>query len=218
LETPQNNLVAELGGHWTVFLLVSDHLENRKHKSSQEQRVKLYNYAMGTRKPRAIILMGVSGCGKTSVGKALSTALCWPFFDGDDFHPEENIAKMSQGIPLDDADRQPWLENLNQLVADHLMEESPLIVACSALKQRYREILQGADNDLVFVYLEGSFNLIYARIQQRESHYMKAEMLLSQFQSLEEPQNAITVNIQKDVPEIVAEIIAKLNFQSNDSR
>jgi gluconokinase len=183
--------------------------------SGTQNSLSPYNYGcMKPESPRAIVLMGVSGCGKTSVGKALSASLGWPFFDGDDYHPQANIDKMIRGTPLDDSDRQPWLEFLNRLMRDHLQDRGPLVVASSALKQTYRDLLQSGIEGVVFVYLKGSLELIYARMQQREGHYMKAEMLRSQFKALEAPQDALTINIAKSVPEIAAEIIQKLNLST----
>ncbi len=160
----------------------------------------------------AIILMGVSGCGKTSVGEVLSTALDWPFYDGDDFHPQSNIDKMAQGIPLNDEDRQPWLERLHDLISETLNQGKSLIVACSALKAKYRQILRGGREEVEFVHLTGSFDLIYERLQQRGRHYMKAEMLHSQFADLETPHDALAVSIDQEVDMIVDEIISGLNL------
>ena len=162
----------------------------------------------------AIILMGVSGCGKSSVGNALSETLGWPFFDGDDFHPQANIDKMASGIPLNDTDRQPWLESLHQLIQENLDKQQSLIAACSALKAKYRQILQGdRKEEVFFVHLVGSFDLIFSRIQNRSDHYMGAEMLRSQFKALEKPINALTVSIDRSVSQIVKEIIETYNLQ-----
>jgi gluconokinase len=158
----------------------------------------------------AIILMGVSGCGKTSVGEGLSKALGWPFYDGDDFHPQANIDKMAQGIPLNDDDRQPWLERLHAIIVEHLDHNQPLIVASSALKAKYRQTLRGDREAVRFVHLSGSFELIFERMQQRSGHYMRAEMLRSQFADLEEPRHALIISIDQPVGAIVAEIIEKL--------
>lgn len=157
--------------------------------------------------PKAVVLMGVSGCGKTSVGKRLSQLLGWPFYDGDDFHPQENVAKMAAGVPLNDDDRAPWLTALRDLIADHLQQGQSMLLACSALKQRYRDQLANGNPGTVFVYLKGDFDLIFSRMQARSGHYMKAEMLRSQFQALEEPDNAICVNITQKVEQITDQII-----------
>ncbi|HKJ26154.1 MAG TPA: gluconokinase [Anaerolineales bacterium] len=160
----------------------------------------------------AVILMGVSGCGKTSVGERLSDDLGWPFYDGDDFHPQGNIDKMAQGVPLNDDDRRPWLEGLHALIVEEFDQGNSLIVASSALKAKYRQILKGEREDVYFVHLSGSFELIFERMQQRSGHYMKAEMLRSQFADLEPPQHALTISIDQPVNGIVTEIIEKLKF------
>jgi gluconokinase len=159
---------------------------------------------------RVFVVMGVSGSGKSTVGRALVQRLDCPFYDGDDFHPEANVAKMSQGIPLDDDDREPWLARLADLIQAHLARGETAVIACSALKEKYRQQLRRAESNVVFVYLKGSFDLIWGRMQQREGHFMKAEMLQSQFATLEEPDpaQAIVVDIDQDVPAIVEEIIA----------
>jgi len=108
--------------------------------------------------PTALILMGVSGCGKTSIGELLSQELGWPFYDGDDFHPPANVAKMAAGIPLDDADRQPWLQTLHDLIHQHLAAGKSILLACSALKGAYRHTLAADNPGSVFVYLKGDFD------------------------------------------------------------
>ena len=128
--------------------------------------------------PQALILMGVSGCGKSSVGELLSQKLGWPFFDGDDFHPPENVAKMAAGNPLNDDDRTPWLANLHDLIADHLSQGKSILLACSALKQKYRDQLAAGNPGTVFVHLKGDFDLIFGRMQARAGHYMKARNCL----------------------------------------
>lgn len=156
-----------------------------------------------------IILMGVTGCGKTSVGKQLSIETSIPFLDGDDFHPSENILKMKQGIPLDDHDRLPWLENLRHQFS--LAGPEGCIMACSALKKSYREILS-KDEEVVFIYLKGSRELILKRIQKRTGHYMPPELLDSQFSDLEEPHDAIIIDINNSVMEITNNILTQLKF------
>jgi gluconokinase len=164
-------------------------------------------------RPQALILMGVSGSGKTSVGELLSQKLGWPFFDGDDFHPKENVAKMAAGIPLDDQDRIPWLVNLRDLIADHLAEGKSILLACSALKQTYRDLLLEGNPNTVFVHLKGEFGLIMSRMQARAGHYMKPEMLRSQFETLETPTEALTVDIGQNLDRITEEIITKLHLR-----
>jgi len=164
-------------------------------------------------RPQALILMGVSGSGKTAVGEFLSQKLSWPFFDGDDFHPKENVAKMAAGIPLDDDDRTPWLTILHDLIADHLAEGKSLLLACSALKQTYRDLLLEGNPNTVFVHLKGDFDLIMNRMQARSGHYMKPEMLHSQFETLEEPADALSVDIGQNLDRITEEIITKLHLR-----
>jgi carbohydrate kinase (thermoresistant glucokinase family) len=166
----------------------------------------------------AIIVMGVSGSGKTSVGELLAERLGWPFYDADGFHPKENVAKMSSGQPLNDKDREPWLSALNQLISKNLREGTSLVLACSALKEKYRQHLaKGHEKKTKFVYLEGSFETIYTRMQSRD-HFMKPSMLRSQFDTLEEPKDAITVDIRKSQPEIVDDILRHPVFHLEKSQ
>ncbi|MCB8920408.1 MAG: gluconokinase [Ardenticatenaceae bacterium] len=156
------------------------------------------------------IIMGVSGCGKTTVGSALAARLGVPFYDGDDFHPPQNVAKMAGGIPLTDDDRYPWLARLHELISEHLMRGETAVLACSALKKQYRnQLRQGSDAHIQMVYLQGSPNLIRQRLQTRPAHYMKANMLQSQFAALQppSPQNTLILNAEQTIEDIVAQII-----------
>lgn len=144
---------------------------------------------------KVIFIMGVSGCGKSTVGKLLAQELDIPFFDGDDFHPEANIKKMSNGQPLNDDDRQGWLETLNDLAKQQLTKNSCVIV-CSALKQKYRDTLSlHIKTETKWVYLSGSFDQIFERLNSRDNHFMPPELLKSQFDTLEEPKDALRVDI-----------------------
>jgi carbohydrate kinase (thermoresistant glucokinase family) len=164
---------------------------------------------------QAIILMGVSGAGKTTIGRLLTGELGWPFYDGDNFMPQANIAKMASGRPLDDAEREPWLAILNRLIRDHLENGRCLIVASSALKRAYRQQLsQGIPGEQIgFVYLKGDFELFEQRLEDREGHFMKAELLDTQFETLEEPQNALVIDAALPPNEIVDQIQTALKLR-----
>jgi len=155
-----------------------------------------------------LIMMGVSGSGKTSVGRALAARLGWDFFDGDDFQPVTNKLKMAAGIPLDDADRAPWLEILHAKLASELAEGRHPVLACSALKERYRRQLLHGNAGVRVVYLKGSFELIRARMQERADHYMKPGMLRGQFEALEEPANALVADVAAE-PEAIVDSICR---------
>ena len=158
-------------------------------------------------KPRFFIVMGVSGTGKTSVGKSLAEHLGWDFYDADDFHPPGNIAKMAGGIPLNDSDRIPWLAALHDLISSNLKHNEPGVLACSALKERYRQQLMDGNEGVKLVYLKGTYDLIWSRMIVRKDHFMKPEMLKTQFETLEEPTNALTIDISSSVDEIVQAIL-----------
>jgi gluconokinase len=159
---------------------------------------------------RFLIVMGVSGSGKTSVGKALAKYLRWDFYDADDFHPPENVAKMANGIPLDDSDRAPWLSALHDLISSSLKQNKPGVLACSALKERYRQHLMDGNDGVQLIYLKGSYDLIWSRMATRSDHYMKPHMLHSQFETLEEPSNAFVVDIALSVEEILELVIKQI--------
>lgn len=154
-----------------------------------------------------IVVMGVSGCGKSSVGEALSARLAVPYRDGDDLHPPANVEKMRAGVPLTDEDRWPWLDR----VAEVLRAQAPVIVGCSALKRRYRDWIRQA-GAVTFVYLEGSRDLIASRMAARKGHYMPPSLLDSQFAALEPPgpDEAIAVSIDQPLSAIVDEVLRKI--------
>jgi gluconokinase len=153
-----------------------------------------------------LVIMGVAGSGKSTIGQKLADELGWPFHDGDDFHPAANIQKMAQGIPLSDDDRAAWLAALAKLIRKLERAGRSGVIACSALKQSYRETLQQGLNDVKFVYLKGSYSLILARLQARKGHYMRPEMLKSQFEALEEPQQTGIIDIDQTPEAIVQQI------------
>lgn len=157
-----------------------------------------------------VVLMGVSGTGKTEVGTRLAEALGADFAEGDDYHPPANVAKMRSGVPLDDADRQPWLETMSREIGTWLDADRTVVLACSALKQRYRDILKAGRPGVRFVHLKGDEGLIRARLAGRRGHYMPASLLDSQLAALEEPADAITVSIDAPPDAIVAEIMKAL--------
>lgn len=156
-----------------------------------------------------ILVMGVSGSGKTTIGQALSAQLNWPFVDGDSLHSPANIAKMAAGIPLTDEDRAPWLKSLHDLIEGWSTSGGNGIIASSALKEKYRKMLV-TSSDVKIVYLRGDYNLIYSRMEHRPGHYMKPEMLQSQFAALEEPTDALVVDIDASVEQIVSSIRQRL--------
>ena len=156
-----------------------------------------------------IVVMGVSGSGKSLVGQRLGEQLGVPFFDADDYHSRSNVEKMANGIPLTDADREGWLTDL----ADLIRQQDGLVLACSALKQVYRDQLRTGDPELQFVYLKGSFDTIWSRHAQRKDHYFNGQsMLESQFQSLEEPgpDEAIIVDIAQTPEQVLHQCLTRL--------
>jgi carbohydrate kinase (thermoresistant glucokinase family) len=162
-----------------------------------------------------IYIMGVSGSGKTTIGKELASRIGFPFFDGDDFHPPSNKEKMTAGIPLTDEDRQGWLMNMNAL-AQKQMTKTGAVFACSALKEQYRSILSsGITIPLYWVFLQGSFELIKKRMEERKDHFMPPGLLSSQFDALQIPDNSITIDISSSPDEIVEMIISQIDIKSS---
>lgn len=165
------------------------------------------------RPPVIAVVMGVSGSGKTTVAAMLAGRLHWSFADGDDFHSPENIAKMHNGIPLDDEDRLPWLQAIAEQIDRWRDERCNGVIVCSALKRRYRDIIVGDRGNIHLVYLQGDYTLIAQRLAARHGHFMSRSLLQSQFDALEEPmpeEQAITIWAGKTPAVLVDEIIAAL--------
>jgi carbohydrate kinase (thermoresistant glucokinase family) len=161
---------------------------------------------------RAVVLMGVAGSGKTTIGQRLSAVLGWPFRDADEFHPPSNIAKMTNGTPLTDEDREPWLKGIREYVSQALQLNQSVVVTCSALKDSYRQTLTEGIQNVNIVYLRGSRALLEARLRARREHFMKPEMLDSQLAALEEPAAATAVDIDVSPDEVVEAIRTKLSI------
>src|SRR5258706_10589218 len=164
-----------------------------------------------------VILMGVSGVGKTTIGQILTRKLGWPLFDAVHFHSAASIEKMSRGIPLEDADRWPWLDRMNAMLREHEGRDENVLLACSALKQIYRDRLARGTSELHWIYLKGRFELIRERLEARKGHYMKAGLLESQFATLEEPRAALNFEID-DTPDAIADSILRRLQESQVER
>jgi gluconokinase len=158
-----------------------------------------------------VIVMGTTGSGKTTIGNLLAKRMGWEFVDADDFHPPANVEKMKQGIPLTDADREPWLKALHDKIVEWNTEKRNVVLACSALKQSYRDELR-ASPGVKFVYLKGSYELFSERVLARKGHFAKQDLLASQFATLEEPKDAITVDAARPPEEIVSEVRKQLGL------
>jgi gluconokinase len=159
-----------------------------------------------------IIIMGVEGTGKTTIGKMLAEKLGWNFYDADDYHPKRNIEKMRSGIPLNDEDRWPWLKEIRKLINSSLNLKEPSIFACSALKRSYREYLKQQNDNIIFVYLKGDKNTILRRLASRKGHFAGTQLLESQLKTLEEPGCVLTCDISKQPEVITGYIIEKLKL------
>ena len=168
--------------------------------------------------PIGFIVMGVAGSGKTTVGKALAARLDWDFFDADDFHPSENIVKMAAGIPLNDSDRTPWLATLSDLLISTLKAGRHPVLACSALKESYRGQLLKEKDGVEVIYLKGSYDLLLGRLAGRQGHFMKPEMLKSQFATLEEPKSALILDVSMPLEEMLDFVFEKRFGLANGPR
>ena len=157
-----------------------------------------------------VLVMGVSGVGKTTIGAALAERLGWPYLDADDYHPAANVAKMSAGTPLEDADRWPWLARINQELLSFEMNQASVVLSCSALKDSYREKLREGVKEFEVVYLHGESGLIQGRAESREHRFMPAALLQSQFRTLEPPADAIAIHVAESPEACVRKILAAL--------
>ncbi len=164
--------------------------------------------------PIVIVVMGVSGSGKTTVGRLLAETLDAAYEEGDAYHSSENVAKMRNGTPLTDDDRWPWLERLANHIDDWLRQERRTVLTCSALRQRYRDVLIGDRRGVALVYLKGAEELIRQRLEARHDHYMPVDLLASQLAALEEPADGLTIDIRPKPQSIADLVVARLaNFQ-----
>ena len=154
---------------------------------------------------QAIVLMGVSGCGKTTIGNLLAADGSWHFIEGDDLHPASNREKMASGTPLTDDDRWPWLEKIAAVMTERIGKGERIIVACSALKAKYRKVLRSA-GDVLFIHLDGSKEVVAERLKSRKGHFMPSSLLDSQLATLEKPHHGISISINRPPEEIAAEI------------
>jgi carbohydrate kinase (thermoresistant glucokinase family) len=157
-----------------------------------------------------LILIGPMGCGKTLIGKMVAAKLGWPFYDGDDFHPRANVEKMRAGSPLTDEDRRSWLERLHEEIQNWLSRGTNAILACSALKQAYRDALGVNQMTVKTVYLKGSYELLRSRIEERRHPYMNKDLLKSQMETMEEPRDGLTVDVSATPDAIVDTIVKSL--------
>ena len=171
-----------------------------------EGRFSTHSRPWELRDPVVVLLMGVAGSGKTTVGTHLAAELGWSFRDADDFHPPENIAKMGAGTPLTDDDRAPWLAAIRHHIAGTLARGESGVVTCSALRERYRTAATPSTGRVRLVHLTGNFELIHGRMQARTDHFMKPEMLQSQFAALEQPADALSLDVTRSPADLVGEI------------
>jgi carbohydrate kinase (thermoresistant glucokinase family) len=163
-------------------------------------------------RPMIVILMGVSGAGKTAVGERLAGRLGWAFHDGDDFHPQVNVAKMAAGQPLTDEDRRPWLAAIRERIEAHERQGSDAIFACSALREEYRSYLLAGAPSARIVYLRGSPSLIEERLRRRRGHFFRVDLLASLFATVEEPSSALVVDVDAEVDVVVVRVVAALGL------
>jgi gluconokinase len=164
--------------------------------------------------------MGVSGSGKSSIGKRLAQVIGAQFIDGDDLHPPANIQKMASGIPLNDDDRTPWFKRIRGVISSFLQKNETGVIACSALKRKYRDFIRNGNKDLTFLFLDGDYELIARRMKARLNHFMSLDMLKSQLDTLERPSDepdVISIDIDGSIEDVVQLAISKLTDESNSS-
>jgi gluconokinase len=157
--------------------------------------------------------MGVSGCGKTAVGERLAQRTGWPFIDGDDLHPASNVRKMSAGAPLTDEDRLPWLQSIRDVIVEHAESGGPAIVACSALKCAYRDLLLMGQANTRLVYLRGTPAVLERRLSERSGHFFDPKLLASQLETMEEPEDAFVVDIDVELEGVVDAVVNGLGLR-----
>ena len=163
--------------------------------------------------PVVIVVMGVSGVGKTTIGTMLASRLGWAYYDADDFHPAENVEKMRRGIPLTDEDREGWLTAIGALIRKRVDEDAPAVVSCSALKESYRRKLEIPDEKVALLYLKAPKDVVEERIRSRSGHFFSPDLLTSQYQTLEEPSGAVVVNATPAPAAVVSEAVRKLSTE-----
>jgi len=184
-------------------------------RRSSAEAVAVTFSADGEAIPSILVVMGVSGSGKTTIAALLARKLGWTFRDADEFHPKSNIAKMKSGVALTDADRWPWLHAIASFIDEKRARSDHAIVTCSALKRSYRDVIVGTRQDVRLIYLKGDITLIAARLRARHGHFMPAALLQSQFDALEEPgadENPLTVIVEGTPQEIAEEVIERLGL------
>jgi gluconokinase len=158
-----------------------------------------------------VVVMGVTGAGKTTIGELLASQLGWHFADADQFHPKSNVEKMSQGVALTDADRAPWLSAMRSAIQQWISQNRSAVLACSALKQAYRDELK-VGPDVRFVYLRGNYDVVAEQLRMRHGHFATETILADQFATLEEPKDAIVIDVGRDPESMVAQIRAQLGL------
>ncbi len=163
---------------------------------------------MPTPRPRILLVTGVAGSGKSTTGRRAAEALGWPYFEADDFHPAANREKMAAGTPLDDADRAPWLAAIRAKMDEVRAAGGSAVFTCSALKQRYREVLTGGAGDVVLVFLDADRATIRERVARRQGHFLKADLVDSQFEALEPPADAVTIDVRLAPDEVLRQVLA----------